>query len=78
MEWRLRKLSTPAFTTFKTGYIDRGMSLNPVAFVDRINTIVASLHASGKLKALSIQFFGTDYATAAAAFDLTSIGQQVP
>ena len=74
----LRKLSAPAFTTFKTGYIDRGMSLSPVAFVDRINTIVASLHPSGKLKALSIQFFGTDYATAAAAFDLTSIGQRVP
>jgi polar amino acid transport system substrate-binding protein len=74
----LRELATPAFTTQKTGYVDRSLTLNPVAFLDRINAALRSLHASGKLKALSVQFFGVDYATTAAAFDLGSIGQKVP
>ena len=74
----LRALPTPAFYTQKTGYVDRHLTLDPVAFLDRIDAVVADLHASGKLKALSEQFFGMDYATKAGAFDLASIGQQVP
>ena len=74
----LRALPTPAFYTQKSGYVDRHLTLDPVAFLDRIDAVVADLHASGKLKALSEQFFGTDYATKAGAFDLASIGQQVP
>jgi len=35
------------------------------------------LHGSGILATLSVEFFGNDYATAAAEFDLTSIGQTV-
>ncbi|MFL5777152.1 MAG: transporter substrate-binding domain-containing protein [Chloroflexota bacterium] len=75
---KLRKLETPAFYTQKTGYIDRDVGLAPAAFVDRINGAIRDLHASGKLKDLSVQFFETDYATAAAQFDLSKVGQTVP
>jgi polar amino acid transport system substrate-binding protein len=74
----LRELETPAYFTQKTGYIDRDLALNPAAFIDRISTAIRDLHASGKLKALSLQYFGSDYATPAGQFDLSGVGQSVP
>ena len=74
----LRMLDQTAFTTEKTGYIDRGLTLAPGPFLAAINGAIRTLHTSGALKALSIKFFGVDYATSAAAFDLGSISQQVP
>jgi polar amino acid transport system substrate-binding protein len=74
----LRMLEETAFFTEKVGYADRGMTLAPGPFLDRIDAVIADLHASGKLKALSTQWFGVDYATPAAGFDLASVQQQVP
>ncbi len=75
---KLRMLDEAAFYTQKTGYADRGLTLDPVAFLTRVDQAIADLHAQGKLKALSEQYFGTDFATAASTFDLASIDQQVP
>ena len=47
-------------------------------FLDRIDAAIRDLHKAGTLKALSQQYFGTDFATAAGAFDLGSVGQTVP
>lgn len=74
----LRQLDETAFFTQKTGYVDRGLTLAPGPFLDRIDGAVRDLHAQGKLKALSIDFFKTDYATPAATFDLATIDQKVP
>ena len=74
----LRQLDEVAFFTQKTGYVDRGLTLAPGPFLDRVDAAIRDLHTQGKLKALSIQFFKTDYATPAAGFDLASINQQVP
>ena len=74
----LRKLAPPAYTTEKTGYVDKGSSLKERAFVDAVDATIAKLHAAGTLKQLSQRFFGVDYATAAGAFDLASIHQTVP
>jgi len=74
----IRMLPTPAYHTQKTGYADRSSGLDQVAFLDRVDTILDGLHADGTLKALSMQYFGVDYATAAGEFDLDAIGQQIP
>jgi ABC-type amino acid transport substrate-binding protein len=46
-------------------------------FFDRVNGIVERLHADGTLARLSRRYFRTDYASAAARFDLSAIGQTV-
>lgn len=74
----LRMLPEPAYYTQKTGYLDRASSLDQAAFVERVNEVVRGLHADGTLTALSMEYFGVDYATAAGEFDLESIGQVVP
>jgi len=74
----LRELETPAYFTQKTGYVDRDLALDPKAFIERISAVVSDVHAQGKLKSLSQEFFGSDYATPAGAFDLAAVGQTVP
>lgn len=74
----LRMLEPPAYHTMKTGYIDRGLALAPGPFIAAINDAIAKLHADGRLRALSGQYFGVDYATAAAEFDLASVAQSLP
>ncbi len=49
----LRMLDTPAFYTYKTGYIDRSMTLAPQAFLAAIDGAIRDLEASGELKAAS-------------------------
>jgi polar amino acid transport system substrate-binding protein len=73
----LRMLATPAYYSYKTGYVDQKSGLAASAFVARVNEIVAALHADGTLKRLSIKYFGKDYATQAAQFDLSTIEQKV-
>lgn len=73
----LQEVETPAYFTFKTGYLDRDLTLAAGPFLDAINRAIRDAHASGKLKELSMQFFKKDYTAPAAAFDLTMLSQQV-
>lgn len=74
----LREIEAAAYFTYKTGYVDRDLTLAPGPFLAALNTAIAELHASGKLKELSSSFFKKDYATPAAAFDLAALGQTSP
>jgi polar amino acid transport system substrate-binding protein len=74
---KLRALDPPAFTSMLTGFVDKKSGLADGPFVSRINQIIAGLHANGTLSALSVKYFGVDYAKAAGAFPLSSIGQNV-
>jgi polar amino acid transport system substrate-binding protein len=73
----LRMLSPPAYHTYKTGYVDKSSGLDVGPFVARVNEIIAARHADGTLKRLSVKYFGKDYASLAAEFDLSTIGQTV-
>ena len=66
----MRLLDEPAFSMYPSGFVDKGAGLAGRAFVDRVNEIIRAAHADGTLKALSMQWFGTDYTTAAGQFDL--------
>ena len=63
----LRMLATPAYYSYKTGYVDKKSGLDVAPFVERVDEIVAALHADGTLKRLSVKYFGKDYATKAAS-----------
>ena len=74
----LRALDEAAFFEIVSGFVDRKSGLDVAAFLERADEIVLGLHADGTLMALSMKYFGVDYTTEAGAFDLGSIGQQVP
>ncbi len=73
----LRMLATPAYYSYKTGYVDKKSGLAVGPFVDKVNEIVAARHADGTLARLSVKYFGKDYAAKAAEFDLSTIEQTV-
>ena len=73
----LRMLATPAYYSYKTGYVDKKSGLAVDSFVKRVDEIIAARHADGTLGRLSVKYFGKDYAAKAAEFDLGSIGQTV-
>ena len=64
---KLKMIATPAYYSNKTGYVDKKSGLAVAPFVERVDQIVQGLHADGTLKALSIKYFGKDYATKAGA-----------
>jgi polar amino acid transport system substrate-binding protein len=74
----LVEVETPAYYTYKTGYLDRDVTLAMGPAIAAIDAAIQELHASGKLKELSLEFFEKDYATPAAAFDLAGLNQQAP
>jgi len=74
----LRELNEAAYYTQKTGYVDRDLTLDPMAFLDAIDAAITALHRDGTLKDLSLEFFGDDYASPAAGFDLDAVGQVIP
>jgi polar amino acid transport system substrate-binding protein len=72
----LEKIDERLFTELATGWIDKSSELDVEAFVHRVGAIVRDLHASGRLRQLSEEFFGADYASEAAAFDMSTIEQE--
>jgi ABC-type amino acid transport substrate-binding protein len=73
----LRSLDPPAYVAYIAGAFDRTPAAAAKTFFDRVNGIIERLHADGTLARLSRRYFRTDYASAAALFDLTAIGQTV-
>jgi ABC-type amino acid transport substrate-binding protein len=73
----LRILEEPAFSMYPSGFVDKSSGLSVKAFFDRVNEIIQSAHADGRMKALSIEWFETDYTTPAGAFGLSALEQEV-
>jgi ABC-type amino acid transport substrate-binding protein len=73
----LRILDDPAFSMYPSGFVDKGSGLSVKAFYDRVNEIIRAAHADGRMKALSMKWFKTDYTTPAGEFDLSALEQEV-
>src|SRR3954462_9519670 len=69
----LRRLATAAYYSYKTGYVDRKSGLAVGPFIDRVDKIMAGLHADGTMKRLSIKYFVKDYATEAGPSHLSTL-----
>ena len=72
----LRRLPEVAFTYFPSGFVDKSSGLDSKAFDARVNEIVKRAQTDGTLKRLSLKWFGRDYITAAAAYDINAIEQE--
>ena len=59
----LRPLTGDAFTMYLTGFLDKSSSLARRRSRAKVDQIVAKAQRSGALKALSLKYFGKDYAT---------------
>ena len=74
---KLRQLPEVAFVYYPSGFVDKSSGLSAKAFVDKIDTIVQGMEADGTLKKLSVKWFGKDYVSAAASYDVAALKQEV-
>lgn len=74
---QLRRLPEVAFTYFPSGFVDKSSGLDSKAFTEKVNEIIQAAQADGTLKKLSAKWFRHDYISAAAAYDIGAIGQEV-
>jgi polar amino acid transport system substrate-binding protein len=73
----LREIPDVAFTYYPSGFVDKSSGLEVQGFVQRVNEIIQGFQADGTLKRLSMKWFGKDYASEAADFDIDAVGQTV-
>lgn len=74
----LRALPGAAFTMDDTGFLDKSSPRTQKPLADRVDAIVTHLIQDGQLKALSMKYFGQDYATAALNYNLAGLHQNIP
>lgn len=73
----LREIGPVLFDEYATGWVDKSSELDVRSFVAEVDRIVQDLHADGTLRERSLEFFGEDYATPVASFDITSVEQNL-
>jgi polar amino acid transport system substrate-binding protein len=71
----LRQIDEIAFTYYPAGFIDKASDFDVAAFAARVNEIIQAAHADGTLAAMSQEFFGEDFAAAAAEYDVDALEQ---
>ncbi len=73
----LRAVGKPVFYSYLAPAVDQASGKSQTAFVDRLNEVIASLHADGSLGDLSRRWFGGDLTAEAGTFDWSGLEQQV-
>jgi hypothetical protein len=73
----LRMLATPAYVSYRTGYVDRSSGLNVASFIEKVNGSLPGFTPTARCRHSLSSYFGKDYATLASGFDIGSIGQTV-
>jgi polar amino acid transport system substrate-binding protein len=71
----LKQLGEPVFFEYLAGAFDKASPLDPVPLAKKVSEIIQKLLSDGTLLQLSQKYYETDLTTAAAKFDLNSLGQ---
>lgn len=73
----IEPIGEPVFYLYASGIVDKSSGLSVASFIERVNEILREAHHDGTLSALSVEFFGDDYAEAASAFDVDAVPQDI-
>lgn len=71
----LRILDEPVLFAYASVTLDRASKRDPKRLFDEINRILQELHASGRLKDLSMQYQGLDLTRQAASYNISTLDQ---
>lgn len=71
----LKQLGGPVYYDYVAAAVDKKSTRNPVPFVRKVTEVVQQMHRDGTLEALSQQYYGGDFATAASKFDIEALEQ---
>jgi polar amino acid transport system substrate-binding protein len=71
----IKQLGQPVYFDYDAIAIDKNSSSDPLPLVRRLTEIIQEMHKDGTLLKLSQKYYGGDFTSPAAAFDLHSLGQ---
>jgi polar amino acid transport system substrate-binding protein len=71
----LKQLGDPLYFEYLAAAFDKASALDSASFRAQVDEIIQSMHADGTLQQLSEKYYGTDLASAAAAFDIAGLEQ---
>ena len=71
----IKQLGEPIYRDFVAAAIDKKSSSDSLPLARRVSEIIQEMHRDGKLKELSIHYYGADFTTPAASFDIHALGQ---
>jgi polar amino acid transport system substrate-binding protein len=74
----LRILDEPVLFAYASVTLDRASKRDPKRLFDEINQILHELHASGRLKELSMKYQGLDLTRQAASYDISPLNEFAP
>lgn len=72
----LKVLEEPVWFEFSSVTVDRSSRRNVMRFLSEITEAIQEMHRTGRLKELSIQYYGLDLTQEAAQFDIALLDQK--
>ena len=73
----LKSVGADTYVAYLSGAVDRSSGLSVSAFIEKVDAIIARLHAQGTLRRLALKYFRTDFATRASHFDVSRLAQKI-
>jgi polar amino acid transport system substrate-binding protein len=71
----VKPLGDPLYYEFDAPAFDRSSSLDSKSLIAKVNEIIQGMHKDGTLKQLSTKWYGADYTSAAATFDISLLNK---
>lgn len=72
----IKQMSEPVYYDFVAAAVDKKGISDPLPFLEKLNQIIQGMHADGTLSRLSVQYYGSDFTTQAADFDIQALYQE--
>jgi polar amino acid transport system substrate-binding protein len=71
----VKQLGDPPYYEFDAPAFDRASSMVSKSLIAKVNQVIQGMHADGSLKQLSTKWYGADYTSAAATFDISLLNK---
>jgi polar amino acid transport system substrate-binding protein len=71
----IKQLSQPVYHDFVAVAVDKKSSTDPVPLIEKVTQIIQEMHRDGILLKYSQQYYGDDFTTPAARFDIQALQQ---
>jgi polar amino acid transport system substrate-binding protein len=71
----VKQLGDPLYYEFDAPAFDRSSSLDNKSLIAKVNEVIQGMHKDGTLKDLSMKWYGADYTSAAATFDVSMLNK---
>jgi polar amino acid transport system substrate-binding protein len=71
----VKMIGEPVFYEFDAPAFDVSSTLDNISLIEKVNEIIQGMHADGSLQELSMQWYGVDYTSAAATYDISALNR---